>query len=339
MAFGAIVAAAAVAAVVLSGVLSGASSSHAHAPSAAGGGAPRVSTPAVLTRSPSGLPLGHPPLALGLGDTRDPVHLRFAHEPRSGLLFNLDNGRVLWRRDPQRRMPIASLTKMMTGLLVVQRSPPYALVRITPQALAYHGSGVGVLPKGKAVRAEALLNGLMLPSGNDAAIALAQHVSGTVPRFVTQMNLAAARLGLGCTRYSSPHGFEDRGNFSCASDLAVLAHADLALPRLARVVRRRQAVLPFPIKGGRLFLYNNNPLIRLGYPGVTGLKTGYTAAAGRCLVVTAERHGVRLGVVLLHSPDPPTQARQLLDRGFEGVYRQAPQALPATLPPLKRPHR
>ena len=88
-------------------------------------------------------------------------------------------------------------------------------------------------------------------------------------------------------------------------------------PRLARIVRRRQAVLPFPIKGGRLYLYNNNPLLLQGYRGTTGVKTGYTVAAGRCLVASARHGPIRLGVVLLHSPDPGKQARQLLDRGFK----------------------
>ena len=87
-------------------------------------------------------------------------------------------------------------------------------------------------------------------------------------------------------------------------------------PRLARIVRRRAAVLPFPIKGRRLYLYNNNPLLRSGYRGATGIKTGYTVAAGRCLVASARRGRVRLGVVLLGSPDPGAQARRLLDRGF-----------------------
>jgi D-alanyl-D-alanine carboxypeptidase len=87
-------------------------------------------------------------------------------------------------------------------------------------------------------------------------------------------------------------------------------------PRLARIVRRRQALLPFPIKGGKLWLYNNNPLLRQGYPGTTGVKTGYTDAAGSCLVATARRGPIRLGVVLLHSPNTGDQARALLDRGF-----------------------
>ena len=138
------------------------------------------------------------------------------------------------------------------------------------------------------------------------------------------MNVEAAKLGMGCTHYSSPSGYYDQYNFSCAADLALLAHVDLEQPRIASVVRTYSAVLPFPIKGGKLYLYNNNPLLIYKYPGVTGMKTGETEAAGRCLVATAERHGVRLGVVLLHSPDPGTQAAYLLNRGFEGVYHQAP---------------
>ena len=103
----------------------------------------------------------------------------------------------------------------------------------------------------------------------------------------------------------------------------MLAHVDLAQPRVSRIARTLAAVLPFPIKGGKLFLYNNNPLLIYHYPGLTGLKTGYTVASGRCLVATAERRGVRLGVVLLHSPAPASQAGRLLDLGFERVYHQA----------------
>jgi serine-type D-Ala-D-Ala carboxypeptidase (penicillin-binding protein 5/6) len=170
------------------------------------------------------------------------------------------------------------------------------------------------------VRLDTMLYGLMLPSGNDAAIALAQYLAGSVKSFIARMNARAAELGMGCTRYSSPSGYYDEGNFSCAADLAMLAHVDLAQARIARVVHTYSAALPFPIKGGKLFLYNNNPLLIYKYPGTTGLKTGWTVAAGRCLVATAERGGVRLGVVLLDSADPGTQARQLLDRGFQDVY-------------------
>jgi serine-type D-Ala-D-Ala carboxypeptidase (penicillin-binding protein 5/6) len=256
------------------------------------------------------------PLAVRLEDPRDIVGLRFRKSPRSGLLFDLDSGRVLWRHEPERVAPIASLTKMMTALVVVEHLREGSHVRVTPEALAYRGSGVGMLPRGKWIGVSTMLHGLLLPSGNDAAIALAQRVAGTVPRFVQMMNSRARRMGLACTRFSSPHGLKDRGNRSCAPDLAVLARAVLREPRLARIVRRRSAVLPFPIKGGRLYLYNNNPLLRSGYRGATGLKTGYTDAAGRCLVATARRGDHRLGVVLLDSHDPGTQAGKLLDRGF-----------------------
>jgi serine-type D-Ala-D-Ala carboxypeptidase (penicillin-binding protein 5/6) len=259
---------------------------------------------------------GNRPLTLKLTATADPVSVRFKRPPRSGLLFDLDTGEVLWRRLPDRVLPIASLTKMMTALIVVERSAPDDKVRVTKEALAYRGSGIGLLPKGKRVKLETMLNGLLLPSGNDAAIALAQRQSGTVARFVERMNTRARDLGLECTRFSSPDGFVDAGNHSCAIDLAAMARAVLDQPRLARIVRRRRALLPFPIKGGRLYLNNNNPLVRTGYPGVLGIKTGYTDAAGRCLVAAARRSGRRLGVVLLRSPDPARQATQLLNRGF-----------------------
>ena len=252
-----------------------------------------------------------------LDDPRDLVHIRFKRQPRSGLLFDIDTGRVLWRRDPTRVLPIASLTKMMTALVAVRRLPTGSKVRITKAALAYRGSGVGLFRRGRRIGVETMLNGLLLPSGNDAAIALAQQAAGgSVKRFVRLMNRRARAMGLTCTRFSAPDGLEDRGNHSCTPDLAALARAVLREPRLARIVRRRQVVLPFPIKGGRIYLYNHNPLLRQGYRGVTGVKTGYTSQAGRCFVATARRGRLRLGVVLLHSPDPGGQARKLLDRGF-----------------------
>jgi D-alanyl-D-alanine carboxypeptidase len=259
---------------------------------------------------------GPRPLAVKLRGARDRVRLRFGHQPRSGLLFDLDTGEVLWRHQPERVLPIASLTKMMTALIVVSRESADAKVRVTKEALAYKGTGVGVLPRGKRVKLETMLNGLLLPSGNDAAIALAQRVSGTVRGFVATMNARARDMGLRCTHYTSPDGFEDAGNHSCAVDLAAEARAVLDQPRLARIVRRRKAFLPFPIKGGRIYLYSHNPLLRQGYPGTLGIKTGFTDKAGRCFVAAAERHGRRLGVVLLHSPDPGGQATKLLDRGF-----------------------
>ncbi len=263
----------------------------------------------------------HPPLAAtanpyGNAPATTPVHPQLRRGLRSGLLFQVQSGRVLWERDPEQPLPIASLTKMMTALVVVAADPPTDKVLITPQALAFSGSGVGLLPLGRRVPLLALLYGLLLPSGNDAAIALAQHVAGTQDRFVARMNARARAMGLSCTHFSTVSGIVDQDNRSCAVDLARIAHALLAEPLLARIVASRQAVLGFPIKGGKLYLYNNNPLLDMGYPGADGVKTGYTLAAGPCLVATARRGRRWLGVVLLHSDDPPDQAVKLLDLGF-----------------------
>jgi len=281
--------------------------------------APPQAPPATTPGPGAALDLGTAPapLAVRLADPRDTVDPGFRHPPRAGLLFDLDTGRVLWRRRPTARRPIASLTKMMTALVVDRRIAPGAKVRITKEALNTTGSAVGLLPKGKRVGISALLHGLLLPSGNDAARALAQGAAhGSIRAFVRLMNSRAARMGLGCSHFSNPSGLRDRNNFSCAADLAAIARALLRRPRLATIVARRQAVLRFPGKGGRLYLYNHNPLLVERYPGVTGVKTGYTNAAGACLVASARRGPVKLGVVLLDSPDIGRQARALLDRGF-----------------------
>jgi serine-type D-Ala-D-Ala carboxypeptidase (penicillin-binding protein 5/6) len=235
---------------------------------------------------------------------------------KSGVLFDVTTGKVLWERNPTQVVPIASLTKMMTALVVVAHAGPSAKVLITQDALNYSGSGVGLLPKGKRVPLVALLYGLLLPSGNDAAIALADHVAGTQSHFITLMNERAHDMALGCTHYTTVSGIVDQGNHSCASDLALIAHTVLEQPLLAQIVGSRSAVVPFPIKGGKLYLYNNNPLLVLRYPGTDGVKTGFTDAAGECLVATARRGNRWLGVVLLHSGNTYAQATALLNAGF-----------------------
>ena len=248
-------------------------------------------------------------------DGVDSFSVRLLRAPGAGLVFDLDSGEVLWRRVPLRILPMASLTKIMTALVVTERTRPTDAVRISPAALRYSGSGVGVLPKGRRVKLETLLNGLLIVSGNDAAIALAVHVAGSEERFVNLMNRRARELGLRCTRFSSSHGLES-GNRSCAADLAALARLAMKRPRIARIARRPQAVFRFPVKGGKLYLTGHNPLQRIGYAGTLGLKTGYTDDAGRCFVGVARRQGRTLGVVLLNSFDPARQAPRLLDLGF-----------------------
>jgi serine-type D-Ala-D-Ala carboxypeptidase (penicillin-binding protein 5/6) len=312
-----VLAAAAGAAALALGVLGKGPSATGPAPAGAhaGGGAAADAAAPLVPPPPANAPQPHS-WARTPADGATAVHVVFRKPPRSGLLVDGRSGTVLWSDHPERVLPIASLTKIMTALLVDERLRPRDPVPITRAALAYTGSGIGMLPLGRRVRERTLLYGLLLPSGNDAAIALAQRVSGTVAGFVALMNRRARAMGLTCTRFASPSGIVDAGNHSCAPDLALLARELLRRPRLARIVRTPLAVMPLPIRGGKVWLANHNPLLLARYPGVDGVKTGYTEAAGRCYVVSVTRGGRRLIAVLLDSPDPAKQARRLLDAGF-----------------------
>jgi D-alanyl-D-alanine carboxypeptidase len=267
-----------------------------------------------------------------------PVHYRFKHPPLAGILFDVRSGEVLWQRKPTLERPIASLTKMMTALLVARTDPPDGRVKISRNAAHTQGSATGLLPRGKKVPLEALLKALILISANDAAVALAEHDGGSVPHFIKEMNEQAGSMGLRCTHFTTPNGLRDRGNHSCPHDLAALARADLANKRIAQIARTRYAKPRFPIKGKRLYLTNNHYFLQhgIGVPGaqVTGLKTGFTDAAGSCYVTTARLGRHQLGLVLLHSPSPLTQVPALLRAGFVEIGALAPAApAPPVAPP------
>jgi D-alanyl-D-alanine carboxypeptidase (penicillin-binding protein 5/6) len=266
------------------------------------------------TRPPPKPSANVPPPGISLFGAK-PIRLKFHDPPRAGLAFDLDSGQVLWAHRPLRRLPIASLTKIMTAILVVERTKPTDRARITHEALAYTGSGVGLLPRKKLVPVEGLLAGMLLPSGNDAAIALADHIAGHDRQFVRLMNARARAMGLGCTRFSSSYGLPDT-NRSCPADLAALARVAMAKPRIARIVRKPQARVRFPIKGGYLYLNTTNPLLHDGFPGTIGLKTGSTDRAGHCFVGVVRRGRRTIGVVLLHSPNPLSQAEKLVTAAF-----------------------
>jgi D-alanyl-D-alanine carboxypeptidase len=250
------------------------------------------------------------------------VRLHLSPNPAAAIMFDVDTGRVLWRLKPLRVRPIASVTKIMTALLAVNRLPRDATSLIRKEAVRYTGSMVGVLPRGKRVSVETLLYGAMLPSGNDAAVAIADRVAGSDRKFARLMNRKAHKLKLSCTHFVSSYGLQP-GNESCPADLAALTRLVMSKPRIAEIVRRRTASPHFPfIQGKHLTLYNTNPLLRMGYRGTIGLKTGTTDEAGHCFIAVVRRGGHRLGVVLLNSPDIGGQAVKLLDAGFRSLRRE-----------------
>jgi D-alanyl-D-alanine carboxypeptidase (penicillin-binding protein 5/6) len=281
---------------------------------------------------------------LGPLPAEPPVRPRLKRPPAAGVLFDIDSGEILWQRHATIARPIASLTKLMTALLIAEHGGRGERVAVSSKAASTPGSATGLLPRRKRVPLEPLLQALIMISANDAAVALAEHHSGGTAEFIAAMNRRAEGMGLTCTRFSTPNGLKDRGNHSCALDLAALARATLADERIARIARTRYAKPPFPIKGGRLHLANNHYFLQRGLravPGaeVTGLKTGLTDGAGRCYVTTARLGSTHLGVVLLDSPDPLRQVPQLLRAGFAeaGALPAGGAKLPGPKTPDKVP--
>jgi D-alanyl-D-alanine carboxypeptidase (penicillin-binding protein 5/6) len=236
----------------------------------------------------------------------------------SAMLADLDTGQVLFARNADSERPIASLTKIMTALLILERSTPTDVVTVESNAVIAESDRPGIsalgLETGERISVENLFFALLLQSANDAAVALADHVSGSEARFVNRMNARAATLRMRRTSFRSPSGLDDRG-YSTARDLVTLTRAAMATEGFASVVSTEFRTIPAP-GGGERHVQNRDVLLWL-YPGATGVKTGYTSKAGYCVVATAKRDGRRLVAVVLGAPsDAFSDAAALMDYGF-----------------------
>jgi serine-type D-Ala-D-Ala carboxypeptidase (penicillin-binding protein 5/6) len=239
-----------------------------------------------------------------------------------GLLADLDTGQELLAQGPRARRPIASVTKLMTALLTFERTRPDQMVTVprgaTDQVLGSHGSELGLRP-GEKISVSNLLHGLLIQSSNDAAVALADFISGSTDKFIRLMNTRAKRLGMHDTRFASASGLDDHG-YSTATDLVKLTQADYRYPQFARIVQTKFFTIPNP-RGKPRQVQNRNVLLWL-YPGTIGVKTGFTSGARFCLVAAAERNGLRLVAVVLGAPkDPFSDAAALLNYGFAAFER------------------
>ncbi len=223
------------------------------------------------------------------------------------------DGRALWSRQATRPLLPASLTKVMTALLVLERAKSEEVIRISSAAAAETGTGLG-LRAGETMRVADLLAATLLLSANDACHALAEHVGGTEARFVALMNERARSLGLGRTHFTNPCGHDQKGHRSTAENLAVLAQAALRHPAFAALVATVRTTVT-TAQGRSFELENKNELVGR-YPGAVGVKTGFTSGAGKCLIALAERQGRQVLLVLLNAPDRWWTAVAMLDYAF-----------------------
>ena len=208
---------------------------------------------------------------------------------KAACVLELETGRVLFAFNENSRLPMASTTKVMTALLAIENGSPGDSVTCSANAYGVPGTTI-YLTEGETLTLREMLLGLMLVSGNDAAVAIAEHIGGSVGQFVAMMNARARALGAVNTHFANPHGLPDDTHVTTALDLARIARAAMQNEEFRTLVSTTDAQIPWAGRSHPRQLHNKNRLLT-SYPGATGVKTGYTSRAGRCLVFGASGAG------------------------------------------------
>ena len=235
---------------------------------------------------------------------------------KSAVLICADSGDIIWSKNPNEPLAMASTTKIMTALLALEESAANGnrSLEITEDMIRVEGSSMG-LRAGNRVGLETLARGMLLSSGNDAANAAAILVCRTVDEFLERMNERAKQIGMKNTCFCTPSGL-DRGNHhSTAIDMALLGAYAMENEKFAKIVSEKYSVVQFENSDKKIWLKNHNKLLNL-YPYCIGIKTGFTEKAGRCLVSCAEKDGIRLVCVTLDAPDDWNDHIFLYNFGF-----------------------
>lgn len=240
-----------------------------------------------------------------------PIHV----SARAAILVDARTGAILYEKRAFVQKDPASITKMMTALLVIEQGKLHRVVAVSPQAASTIGSSLHIRVRQRYTVMD-LLRGLLLRSGNDAAVALAEADAGSVPRFVAEMNIKAQELGAFNTSFENPNGLTAPGHYSSAYDLSLIARAALDLPTFRKLVGTREDVITEQRSGHARHINNTNQLL-YSFPGADGIKTGTTNAAGKCLAASATVDGRQLIAVVLHSGDRFSDAARLLRWGFQ----------------------
>ncbi|MDR2655695.1 MAG: D-alanyl-D-alanine carboxypeptidase [Oscillospiraceae bacterium] len=247
-----------------------------------------------------------------------PVSAELKEVGAKAAILMTENGEIVFEQNINERLAIASTTKIMTALLVLEsgRDPDEEFI-VDPDAIKVEGTSMG-LREGDAVSLRALCWGILLESGNDAANAAAVRVAGSVPGFAALMNEKAAGLGLGNTHFENPSGLDSEGHYSSALDMARLANYALKNEAFLEICSSRTGRASFGSPPYDRSMNNHNRLLK-ELDGCIGVKTGYTQKAGRCLVSAAERDGMRLLCVTLSCPDDWDIHKSLYRYGFERI--------------------
>ena len=224
-------------------------------------------------------------------------------------------GTTVWSHQADQKLPPASLTKIMTALLVLERANLNATVTVGPAVAAETGSRLR-LRTGDRLLVRDLLAAMLIESANDAAHALAAHVAGDEARFAGIMNARAVQLGMKNTHFVNSSGHHDPDHYTTANDLLRLTEAALARPMFRELVSKVRYDIS-TVDGKRRFKLENSNKLLPKYEGMVGVKTGYTREAGRCLIALAERDGVEVLIVLLRAKDRWNLAKKMLDTAFE----------------------
>ncbi|WP_432646018.1 D-alanyl-D-alanine carboxypeptidase family protein [Mitsuokella sp.] len=244
-----------------------------------------------------------------------------AVKAEAAILIDADTGRVLWSKNGEERHYPASMTKMMTCLLGISLLPPDAKITISENAANTEDTPLHIA-KGDVITAEELLRGMMMMSDNGAAVAIAEQIDGSTALFAERMNEKAAEIGMNDTHFANPNGLTDPNHYSTPHDMARLAQYGMKNPVFRDFVRQKERQISWLSPSGKTILAENTNELLGKYAGLTGVKTGWTKAAGGCLAASAERGGVHLIAVVMKSPtenDRFTDMRQILDYGFENV--------------------
>ncbi|MFM9279017.1 D-alanyl-D-alanine carboxypeptidase family protein [Paenibacillus jiagnxiensis] len=237
-----------------------------------------------------------------------------ANHAEAAALIDVSSGRILYEKEGDKQMRIASLTKIMTAIVAIEHGSLKDKVSVSRNAFAKEGSSL-FLKLGEQMKLEDMLYGLMLRSGNDAATAIAEHVGGSEEGFVFLMNAKAEQLGLEHTHFANPHGLDAEGHYSTANDMAKLTAYALRNPVFREIVKTENKKAPNPNEQWDYSWHNKNKMLRL-YEGADGVKTGYTKKAFRCLVSSATRDGRQLAAVTLNDGDDWNDHGRMLDYGF-----------------------